>query len=713
MSRVKTSTILQLEAVECGAASLAIVLDYFKRYVPLERLRIDCGVSRNGTNAGNVVRAAKKYGLNGQGVQAEPEDLLTKSFPLIMHWNMNHFVVLEGFNKKGNQVYINDPATGPRQISWQELDESFTGIALTFELADEQPALELGEKAGYRQLFKKYFHPPKDVFFFLLLSGLLLVLPGMVNPSLQQIFVDQILQNGRKSWITFFLFLMVAMTVMQLLISGWQKWYLTIWERNLAAANSGKFFWKVLRLPIEFFYQRYAGEIAGRVSIAASVAHLFAGQIVSLILSVFTAVFFLALLFFYNTQLTLLAIVSAALNVLFIFLMSKRNKNISMSLQKDTGKFSAIMASSIKTAETVKAEGGEGEVFNRVVGQYALLATTLRSNELNNVFINMVPTVLQSLISSTVLIVGAWMVMYDGFSLGSFMAFQALVSSFYGPVSALAGYAGSFQQLTANLNRVDDVMYYPMRDDRYVEPAKTEYSGALSFTDVEFGYSPVEKPLLQRIGFAVAPGKSVALVGVTGCGKSTLLKLCSGLYQPWHGVIAFDNRPFDDWNRDQLFARIGTVDQDSCFFSGTIVENITLFDKTINFEQVVRAAELACIHEHILSMPEGYHTQVLEGGANLSGGQRQRLEIARALCRDIRLLLLDEATSALDTLTEEKIIANIKRLGLTMLVIAHRLSTIRNCDEIIVVNDGTIVERGTHEQLIRQDGFYRQLAAGG
>ncbi|MEI6285330.1 MAG: ATP-binding cassette domain-containing protein [Bacillota bacterium] len=713
MSRIKTSTILQLEAVECGAASLAIVLDYFKRYVPLERLRIDCGVSRNGTNAGNVVRAAKKYGLIGQGIQAEPEDLPGKRCPLIMHWNMNHFVVLEGFNRKGDRVYINDPATGPREITWQELDESFTGIALTFELADEQPALELAEKAGYRQLFKKYFHPPKDVFFFLLLSGLLLVLPGMVMPSLQQIFVDQILQNGRKDWITFFLFLMVGMTVMQLLISGWQKWYLTIWERNLAAANSGKFFWKVLRLPIEFFYQRYAGEIAGRVGIAASVAHLFAGQIVSLILSVFTAVFFLALLFFYNIPLTLLAIVSAALNVLFIFLMSKRNKNISMSLQKDTGKFSAIMASSIKTAETVKAEGGESEVFNRVTGQYALLATTLRTNELNNVFINMVPTVLQSLISSTVLVVGAWMVMYDGFSLGSFMAFQALVGSFYGPVSALAGYAGSFQQITANLNRVDDVMYYPMRDDRYIEPATTEYTGSLSFTGVEFGYSPVEKPLLQQIDFAIDAGKSVALVGVTGCGKSTLLKLCSGLYQPWRGVIAFDDRPFDDWNRDQLFARIGTVDQDSCFFSGTITENITMFDKTTSFEQVVRAAELACIHEHILSMPEGYHTQVLEGGANLSGGQRQRLEIARALCRDVRLLLLDEATSALDTLTEEKIIANIKNLGRTMLVIAHRLSTIRNCDEIIVMRDGTIAERGTHEQLMQQDGFYRQLTSGG
>jgi ABC-type bacteriocin/lantibiotic exporter with double-glycine peptidase domain len=323
----------------------------------------------------------------------------------------------------------------------------------------------------------------------------------------------------------------------------------------------------------------------------------------------------------------------------------------------------------------------------------------------------MAPTTVQALLSSFVLTIGAWQVMYDAFSIGAFIAFQALTGNFIGPLSHLAGYVSSFQQVTANINRVEDITHYPVKEplgDSSI--INEEYEGGLEFRNVTFGYSPVEPPILEDISIVVPKGKRVALVGATGCGKSTLVKLATGLYTPWQGEILFDGKKIDEWNKDQLFARIGSVEQESCFFATSVEENITMFDKTIPYENVVGAAQESTIHKHIIAMEDGYNTKILEGGANLSGGQRQMMDIARALCRDIRLLVLDEATSALDTITETEVWNNIKRKGLTTLVVAHRLSTVRHCDEIIVLQDGKILERGTHDELMSLQGLYRAMS---
>ena len=702
---------MQMEIVECGAAALSIILDYHKRFVPVERLRIDCGVSRNGTNAANIVNAAARYGLKGQGIKAEPEGLKDCEMPMILHWDMYHFVVLEGFNSKGDKVYINDPATGPREITWDEFDNAFTGIALGFTPLPLPEGVTLTKKLGFWQLFKKYFNPPKDVFIYLLLAGILLVVPGMAMPALQQIFVNDILQGGHQAWFSNFVIFYISLLILQMLLSGWQKVYLRDWERKLSAVNSGKFFWKILQLPIEFFTQRYAGEVINRIGITTGVAHLFAGEVVAFLLSAFTAVFFLVFLFFYNVTLTWFAILGATINIIFVLFMARRNKNISMSMQMDSGKFSALLANSIKTIETIKAEGGETEAFNRICGQYTHLANVTRKNELYNVFMGMAPTAVQALISAIILSLGAWQIMYDGFSIGAFIAFQALTGSFYGPLSNLAGYMSDFQQVTANINRIDDVAHYPTKElTGEVIGSKEEYEGKIEFKNVTFGYSPVEAPLLKDINIEVTKGKRVALVGATGCGKSTLVKLATGLYTPWQGEILFDGKRIEEWNKDQLFARIGSVEQDSCFFACSVEDNITMFDKTISHGNVVGSAQEAGIHKHIIGMQDGYNTSILEGGANLSGGQRQMMDIARALCRDIRLLVLDEATSALDTITETEVWNNIKRKGLTTLVVAHRLSTVRHCDEIIVLEDGKIIERGTHNELMSLHGLYRAMS---
>lgn len=727
-SRVKTPTVLQMEEVECGAAALAIVLAFYGRQVPLERLRIDCGVSRDGSNALNIVKAARNYALGPKAFRKEPSDLIGMTFPMIIHWQFNHFVVLEGFDK--GKAYINDPSAGPRTVTAEEFDASFTGVALTFE-----PTAEFvrGGKESWRTVrsLTSRLEGTGDTLAYVVLTGLLLVVPGLVIPAFSRIFVDDVLLAGLNNWMLPLLAGMGLTALLRGLLTLLRQHYLIRLETGLAMNMSGRFFWHVLRLPIAFFQQRHAGEIASRIAINSRLAHLLSGELAVALLDLLMIVFYLILMVQYSWLLTLLGVVIALANFVFLRFISRVQTDRNQRLMLDDGKMDGVSMSGLGLIETLKASGAESDFFRRWAGWQSKLLNSQQKLGETGLFVTTVPAFLYAMNSMAILAAGGLYVMNGSFTIGMLVAFQSLMASFLEPVGRILQLGASWQEVSGSLNRLDDVYRYPLAQDadsaaegegNHPELAGKARSnvagfllpklkGALEMEGVSFGYNPLEPPLIQNFHLSLKPGEHVALVGGTGSGKSTIAKLITGLYAPQSGVIRYDGMRREEIPAGVLAVSLASVDQEIRLFQGTIRENITLWDETAPETDVVRACKDAQIHDEIASRPGGYNHHAAEGGINFSGGQRQRLEIARALCVNPSLLILDEATSALDPLTEKAVIDSIKRRGCTCITVAHRLSTIRDADEIIVLDRGTVVERGPHERLIRQGGFYASLVA--
>lgn len=711
--RVRTPTILQMEAVECGAAALGIVLAHHQRWVPLEELRLACGVSRDGSKASNVLRAARSFGLAGKGLRREPAALRALEPPFIVHWNFNHFVVVEGFDAKG-RAFLNDPASGPRWISQEELDESFTGIVLTLKPSpDFEPG---GAPPRLIPALEKRLRGSSSALAFILLAGLALVVPGLVVPVFSKVFVDNILLDQADTWLSPLLIAMAVAMLLTAALTWLQRSYLLRLETKMALGASSRFLWHVLRLPMEFFSQRFAGEISSRVVINDKVAQLLSGDLAANALSVVMIVFYAGVMFQYDPLLTLVGLVVVSLNVVALRFVSRRRIDGNRRLLQDRGKMVGTALGGLQIIETIKATGGENDLYQRWAGYQAKVVNTRQDLERYNQFLEAVPTILASLNTAIILCIGSLRVMDGALSLGALVAFQALMTAFTLPIHQLVNLGSKLQNAEADMNRLDDVLRYPPEVLEQIpdepldtsEPAKL--SGRLELRAVSFGYSPLSPPLLDAFELRLEPGRRVALVGGSGSGKSTLARLVNGLYTPWQGDILFDGRPRESIPRSVINASLAAVDQSISLFEGTVHENLTLWDPTIARADVVAAAKDACIHEEIAARPGGYDSRVEEMGVNFSGGQRQRLEIARALVASPSLLVLDEATSALDPTTEQRIDENLRRRGCTCLIIAHRLSTIRDADEIIVLEGGKAVQRGSHDQLIAEvDGPYARL----
>lgn len=749
--RVKTPTILQMEATECGAASLAIILAYYDRIVPLAELRIECGVSRDGSNANNLILAARRYGMIADGFKVEHlEQLYEVPPPFIVFWQFNHFLVVEGFNK--HWVFINDPATGPRRVSWQEFDEGFTGVILFTE-----PGAEFqkgGRKPSVIVSLMERLRGSVGAIIYGILAGFLLVLPGLAIPVFAQVFVDEILVENRTEWLRPLILGMILTTLFQALLTLLRLRYLRKLRIKLAVGMSAKFLWHILRLPSRFYAQRYAGEISNRASLNNKVAQVLSGQLATTVIDLVMALFYALVMFAYDGVLTLMGICFSLINGLALQWIARTRVDANMRLVQDLGKVAGVAIAGLQSMETLKASGLESDFFSRWAGYYAKAAIAQQELEVSNQILGVLPILLTSLTSMFILVVGGWRVMDGNLSIGMLVAFQSLMLSFQQPVNTLVDFGTTLQELEGDLNRLDDVLgnsldpevekpdvgaqavearvgerrkgmstkrglhpdhqnllpdnqNYPNQKSNLIP--KTKLQGYIELKNLTFAYSHIDQPLIENFSLSLQPGQSVALVGASGSGKSTLAKLICGLYQPWEGEILFDGIPRRQIPRQVLADSLSLVEQDIFLFGGSVRDNLTLWDSSIPESQIIRACQDAVIHEAIMAMQGGYDGELLEGGINLSGGQRQRLEIARALVKNPSILVMDEATSALDTQTEQMIMENLRQRNCSLILVAHRLSTIRDCDEIIVLEGGKVLQRGTHQELLHQEGVYGRL----
>ena len=709
--RVRTPTRLQMEAVECGAACIAIIMEAMGSYLPLEQVREACAVGRDGVKASNMVKAAKGFGLEAKGFRKNPEDLQTMEMPVILHWNFNHFVVLEGFGAKG-RVYLNDPAMGPRTITHEELDQAFTGVVLTLKPGPE--FVPSGRRPSVIPVIKEKLQHSHGGLWFVFLASLALTVPALVTPIFSRIFVDDILVGGKQEWLTPLLWGMVVTAVVQGLLVWLRERFLLRLQLKLAITMSSRFLWQSLHLPSRFFSQRFAGDIVSRVQINDSLAYVLSDKLIGQVLNLVVLIFYWGLMLYYDVLLALLVTVVSGLNLVAVQLVSKSRVDLSLSVQQERGKLMGMSMAGLQLIETYKASGLEDDFYSGWAGQYAKVVNNNQKLAYLSTLMSAVPRLIFQLTTVAVLVFGALRVVQGHLTPGMLVAFQAIMMGFVGPLGSLVDFVGFWQSFQGDMNRLDDVMATPVdpntQDTTPLEEGQSvQLTGTLAVSGLTFGYSALGAPLIHDLSFSIQPGQRVALVGGSGSGKSTVAKIVAGLYDPWEGDILFDGHSRKEWPRAVMTQSVAMVDQEVMIFEGSIRDNLSLWNSTVREEAIVQAAKDACIHDDIAVLADGYDSKMGEGGGNFSGGQRQRLEIARALVGNPRLLVLDEATSALDSETERIIDANLRRRGCACLLIAHRLSTIRDCDEIIVLERGQVVERGRHEDLLQNDGYYASL----
>lgn len=707
----KVPVVMQMEAVECGAACLTMILGYYNKWIPLEKVRFDCGVSRDGSNAKNILMAARNYGLEAKGFKLEPSQLIENGqYPCIVHWNFDHFVVINGI--KNNKVYINDPAKGSFVTTLQEFDEAFTGICLMFEPLDSfEPS---GSKKSVVEFAAKRLYGKKSSILFMVLSCFVTAILSLITVGFSRVYLDRIITGDSPDWVRPFFVLFVIVIVVQLILGAIYSLYSIRIYAKMAVVSNGEYMWKVLRLPMQFFSQRLAGDIKQRQESNESVAATFIDSFAPLFVNGVMLVLYLVIMTKYSMVLTAIGLVSIAINLFVANLISRKRINITRVLMRDEAKLYGTMVSGIGMIETIKAAGAENGFFNKWSGYQASVNTqNIKYQQLNS-YLGVVPEFVNALTADIILILGVYLCMKGDFTPGKIMAFQGLFAAFQIPVMTMIESGQLFQEMRTNMERITDVMEY--EEDPFVSESKDEsiissgkLSGEIEFKNVTFGYSRLAPPLITDFSLKIKQGQKIALVGASGCGKSTISKLMSGLYLPWEGEILFDNVPMNKIDRTVFTSSIAVVDQDIILFEDSISENIRMWDGSIEDFEVIMAARDAELHNDIIGRQGGYDCLVAEDGKNFSGGQRQRIEIARALAQDPTIIIMDEATSALDAKTEYEVVKSISNRGITCIVVAHRLSTIRDCDVIIVIDNGRIVEMGTHDELIDNGGYYREL----
>ena len=704
-----TPIIMQLEALECGAASLTMIMAYYGKWVALEQVRVDCGVSRNGANAKNILRAAKKYGFKTKGYAYNVEKLRQRGkFPGIIHWGGGHFVVINGF--RGNKAILNDPAKGLVKVDLKTFDQFFTGIYL--EIVPDETFVPGGKRKSIFTFAKSRLKGATALIAFFSITTVIIYLFSIINPVFSQVFVDYLLGGNNPDWLLPFIFIFAGIGLLQVVVDIVQALYNYKIKGKLDLIGSTTYIWRILRLPIDFFSQRMVGDLQARQTENASIAETLVNVFAPLFFNTIMIVVYLVIMINKSLILTLIGVATILLNAFLSQYISKVRVNISRVQSRDNSKLAAMTAKGIEMVETIKSNGAENAYFDNWSEVQTSAVNGRMRMARTNTFLGLIPAFVSLLANYSVLILGVYYTIKGEFTVGSILAFQGLLGAFMSPAMTIISSGQTLQEMRTQMERVDDVLQYPLDDNVTREIPSKNYSkikGNLILKNISFGYSRLDAPVIRDFNLEIKQGQKIAIVGGTGSGKSTLSKLISGLYSPWEGEIIFNGQKMEEIDHEIFTSSIAVVDQDITLFEDTIMNNLKMWDRSIEDYEVIMACNDAQIHNQIMERDGGYKANVLEGGKNFSGGEKQRLEIARSLAMDPSIIILDEATSALDAKTEYDVVRAIKARGITTIVIAHRLSTIRDADLIVVLDRGVIVEQGTHDELMALKGSYYEL----
>ena len=708
--------IMQYENQESGAVSLSMILGYYGKWLAGGTVKEDVGPCRDGANAYHIAKAAQSYGLNADVQKLKSDEFFQKaSFPCIVHWQYTHFLVVKGV-KKGD-VYINDPKKGDYRISKKAFEERYTGFCIFFEPSES--FVPEGHRKTLTEFIKERLNHMSVALLFVLITTFLISMLTIFRQGMTRLFLDRLITGDYGSWEKPFLYLLSAVTVVELIVQAIKAYYMNRINGKISVVSSTSYMWHVLKMPLSFFASRLTGDINFRKKLSVEVAGKLVTIFGPLVLQIIMMALYLGIMVSYSVILAIIGVASVLINAIIGRVIAKKITRITREQMTSNGIMGGTLSAGIQMIETIKASGAENGYFELWSGYQAnVVAQQNKANKVNQ-HLGMVPQIVSGISGNLVLIVGALLIMHGQFTPGSLMAFQGILTLFTAPANALIGFRKDLQEMHADMERIDDVMEteedisWRKRESEDNSSSQEEtykkLSGQLTMKDISFGFSRLDDPLIENFNLDLKPGKSVAFVGPSGCGKSTLAKLISGLYQPWKGSITFDGKDLLDIDNSVFRGSLAVVDQDIILFEDTIENNIKMWDNTIENFEMILAARDAQIHYDIMKREDGYRHKLAPEGKDFSGGERQRLEIARVLAQEPTIIILDEATSALDAKTEFDVVQGIKDRGITCIVIAHRLSTIRSCDEIIVLEHGHVMERGTHNELLKKDGLYAEL----